>query len=59
MIMNNDMNTSISNVNEDQFPSISPLSSATYHIWATTTTENSHIILKPFRRKYYINIIIN
>ena len=23
-----------------------------------TTTENSHIILKPFRRKYYINIII-
>ena len=26
-------------------------------IWATTT-ENSHIILKPFRRKYYINIII-
>ena len=25
--------------------------------WATTT-ENNHIILKPFRRKYYINIII-
>ena len=25
--------------------------------WATTT-ENSHIIGKPFRRKYYINIII-
>ena len=26
-------------------------------LWATTT-ENMHIILKPFRRKYYINIII-
>ena len=23
-----------------------------------TETENKHIILKPFRRKYYINIII-
>ena len=28
-----------------------------YDIWATAT-ENSHIILKPFRKKYYINIII-
>ena len=22
-----------------------------------TTTENSHIILKPFRRKYYYNLV--
>ena len=29
-----------------------------YTILWVTTTENIHNILKPFRRKYYINIIV-
>ena len=29
-----------------------PLSELLWAKWATTTTENSHIISKPFRRKY-------